>query len=299
MGKNSSKEHVNEIMNGSVAESTNVATVQQTISKLGIAIQTPFIDAEAYIADPYALLGQVMAIRKKGDACPESIVDANFPVELCEMPVPHIVNENSKLKKPELRNSIMVDKHLAANVSFLSYLSVELDANSSFSLMVFDQAAGLIDMRDTSWEKGLKEWKEKNTELLTDPEICYLFVITGFIQKNVVRKKYIKYDGKSKGGAFGVNIGGQLSTSTEEYSLDVKFGLTPVVLKRPDKNAPVTRGIAMKRRSLTKGGAVKKTTKAPAIKFDKPTKEEVMLFNSTVNFRLSDKLKRNKKNLNR
>ena len=48
-----------------------------------------------------------------------------------------------------------------------------------------------------------------------------------------------KFDAKSIGGAYGVNIDGKLHMSTDEYSMDIRYGLTPAILKRP-KTIPIS-----------------------------------------------------------
>lgn len=239
MSGQNSTEHINEVMRDSVSEETNVAEQEAAITKLDLRSHTAYIDADPYISDPYALLGMVLQVRKIDGNCPEDISDPNYKFEFTPFPIQRKVSERSKLSTPVLRSSIVVDKSLAANVSFLNYLSAELSAESFFSLMVFDQARGVIDQHDADWVANVKDWRANNQDILNDPEICYLFAISGFVQKNIVRKKYKKFEVGAKGGAFGLNIGGELATSTDEYSLDIKFGITPIVLKRPTPPAVI------------------------------------------------------------
>ena len=234
MGKNHSTKEINDAMNEQVSDKKPVPTADEAKTNLKIEERKAYIEADAYIADPYALLGQVMQVRKTNGQCPTSLNHQSSKFEFTPIPVKRKVNENSKLKKREIRSSIIVDKNLSAEVSFLNYLNAQLSANSFFSIPLFDQAAGLVDMHDAEWSANLKQWKNDNQDLLNDPEICYLFVITGFIQKNLVKKKYTKFEAGAKGGAYGININGELATSTEEYSLDIWFGLEPSILKRPD-----------------------------------------------------------------
>ena len=235
MGNNNDTKHINDTMNSIVAEKATVTTKEEAFKKLSLDDQTAYIEADSFIGNPYSLLGRVIQIRKINGTCPNILNDPDFKFEFTISPIPNIkIDEASKLKEPILRSSIIVDKNLSLNISFLSYLSAQLDAKSFFSLMVFDQAAGLVNVHDNGWTTSVKQWKEENKDLITDPDICYLFVITGFVQKNIIRKKYIKFEAGTKGGAYGVNINGELSTSTEEYSLDMRFGLTPGILKRPE-----------------------------------------------------------------
>lgn len=251
MAKQNSIEHINDAMNESVAEPSGVTSVADAMKALNINFQTAYIDAEPFIADPYSLLGQVIQIRKNNGVCPSALSQGGFPAELTAYPVPAKVKASSMLTKPQLRSSVIVNQTVAANVSLLNYLSAQLDANTTFSITVMDQAAGLLDTTDAAWRPALEQWKLDNQDLVNDPDICYLFVVGGFIQKNIIRKKYRKFDGKAKAGAFGVNIDGELSMSTEDYSLDIKFGLTPLVVKRPAAPAPqVVKGLA-KSKSMT------------------------------------------------
>ena len=233
MAGNNSTEHINDVMNNNVAQQTNVADQEEAITKLNLRSHTAYIDADPYIANPYALLGMVLQIRKINGHCPVNLNDPNYQFEFTPFPIPRKVDELSKLTSPLLRSSIVVDQKLAANVSFLSYLSAELSSENFFSLMIFDQAAGVINQHDPDWSSNVRQWKADNQGLMNDTEVCYLFAISGFVQKNIVRKKYNKFKAGAKGGAYGLNIGGELATSTEEYSLDIKFGVNPIVLKRP------------------------------------------------------------------
>ena len=233
MGNNNSTKHINDTMNNEVAEKTTIPSKKEAATKLKLEERKVYIEADAYIADPYALLGQVIQVRKVNGECPANFNEAGARYEFTPIPVKRKVNENSKLKKPEIRSSIVVDKNLSANVSFLSYLSAELSEKSVFSVTLLDQAAGLVDTHHDEWSKNIREWKTDNNDLMDDPEICYLFVVTGFIQKNLMRKKYYKFEAGAKGGGFGINVNGELATSTEEYSLDIWFGLEVAVIKRP------------------------------------------------------------------
>ena len=232
--------HINDTMNDSVATQTYVATIKEAISKLGITDGLTYLKADPYIGNPDRLLGEIYLVRSKNGETPTSLTDENASYEKYALPIQGIkIDEKSKLKEPLLRNSIIIDKKLSTSVSFLSYLAVELGGSDYFSLMVYDQSAGLIDMQDDSWKKGYLQWKADNQDIINDDSVYCIFAVTGYSQKNVIRKKYIKYDGKIKGGYFGVNINGELSTSTDEYSLDILFGLQPAIIK--PFNRPTTK----------------------------------------------------------
>lgn len=236
MGKNNNNDHINEVMNRDVADSVPVATVNELKSKTNVNDQTAYIMADAFTGNPFQLLGQVVEIRRSASGeCPTSLVngrDLNF--EFSPFPVTGFkIDEQTKLSKPELRGSIIVDKALSAQAGFLSFISAQLDQKSVFSLMVMDQVKGIVDFQDTSWKEAVKAWKQENKDKMDDPEICYIYVVSGFIQKNIIKKKYYQFEAGAKGGAYGININGKLSTSSDEYSLDIIFGLTPSIIKRP------------------------------------------------------------------
>ncbi|MEO0555327.1 MAG: hypothetical protein AAF149_19105 [Bacteroidota bacterium] len=245
MGANNSTEHVNEVMNNDVSEGINLSSPKDISAKLNINDKTAYIQADAFLGNPYSLLGRVIEVRKTNGKCPENLNDPNASFEFSALPIYDIkIDESSKIKKPIKRNSIVVDKSLSAKVNFLTFLSSQLDAKSFFSLMVFDQATALVDVQDVSWRNGLKLWKQDNLDIFRDPDVCYLYAVIGMVQKNIVRKKFVSFEAGAKGGAYGLNVDGKLATSTEDYSLDIVFGLTPVVIKRPNTDVSMENTLA-------------------------------------------------------
>ncbi len=234
MGAENSTGHINSVLNTDVAAKTAFPSVEELFKKVNINDQTAYVIAESFTGNPFLLLGQVIEIRKSGGSCTRNFNETDVPLSFSPFPVTGFkIDEESRLKKPELRSSVVVNKALSAKVGFLSYLSAELDEKSSFSLMIFDQAKGLVNFQDDSWTNGIRKWISENPDIYHDPEICYLYVVSGFVQKNILRKKYVRFEAGTKGGAYGININGELSTSTEDYSLDIIFGLTPAIIKRP------------------------------------------------------------------
>jgi len=252
MGSNNNNDHINEVMNREIANSVTVVSVNDLKNKTQVNDQTAYVFAETFTGNPYQLLGQVIEIRKVDGKCPTSLVNNNnLNFEFSPFPVTGFkIDEETKLSKPVLRSSIIVDQGLTAQVGFLSYLSAQLDEKSSFSLMIMDQSKGLVDFQDPSWTAAVKTWKEDNSDKMTDPEICYIFVISGFIQKNIIKKKYYQFEAGAKGGAYGININGKLSTSSDEYALDIIFGLSPAIIKRPQ---PLDREFEITGQKISKG----------------------------------------------
>jgi len=237
-GKHDADE-INSVMNSEVAKKENIVEKEEINKLLELKENIPYIECEAFIGNPFSLLGRVVEVRKTNGEIPSSINTSN--IEFSPFPIPGIKKENDSLiKSPILRKSIIVNNKLAMNIGLFNYLSAELDAESIFSINVIDQAAGLVNVQDDSWANGLKSWKTDNAALFSDDSVCYIYVIIGFIQKQIIRKKFKKFDAKAAGGAYGINIDGSLHTSAEEYSLDIRYGLTPAILKRPKPVAPST-----------------------------------------------------------
>jgi hypothetical protein len=245
MGKDNNLEHYNEIMNKEIADSVPVATVNEVKSRTGVNNQTAYVIADDFTENPSELLGRVIEVRKSTTGeCPSSLSigkDVNF-----EFSASSVYGFNIDLKtseaKPMLRSSIIVDDALCGEVGFLNFLSGQLKKNETYSLMVFDQAKGLIK-QDKLWDDARNAWIERNQDKMKDTEICFIYVVTGYTQKNIVKKLYRQLEAGARGGAYGVNINGKLSTSTDQYSLDIVFGLTPGIIKRPTTKVTETRSL--------------------------------------------------------
>ncbi|MCX2429932.1 hypothetical protein [Pedobacter sp. GR22-10] len=238
MGK-PSNEHINESMNDFVSDKGNVPTASDAKSILGAIDSTVYLSFDQYSGNPDALLGNVFQYRISEDG--KDHVLENCPTKVLNTPI----DANSHLKEPIKRQSVIVDQKLSLEVGFLNYLSAEMDAQSTFSLIVFDQATGLVD-RTAVWDEGLRNWKNNNEDLFQDQSIENIFVVIGYVQKYVIRKKFKKFDVKAKGGTMGLNVSGELYMSSEDYSLDIRYGLTVATLKRPGAN----RGLGMAPRRL-------------------------------------------------
>lgn len=196
MGKNHTTKQINDNANEYFAKE-KIYDALEAQNKLGIKSYTAYVEADAFIGNPYSLLGRVMMIRRKNEKCPESLADKGFVTELAPLPISGVqVDDESKIDQPIKRGSLVVSKELSTKVGFLSYLSSQLTVNSKFSIIVFDQLTGLVDVQAPSWPLGLNQWISNNTYLLQDPDVCYLYAIVGIVQKNVIRKKYTKLDAK-------------------------------------------------------------------------------------------------------
>jgi hypothetical protein len=196
----------------------------------------PYIHDDTFIGNPLALLGQVIEVRKVDGVCPRSWAEgkAEFSVE----PVAgYTVDSDSVLKTPTKRDSKVITAAIAAKIGFLSYLSSELQNDQVISAILFDQAGGRVSDAAPDWSEALKKWRADHADLFANTEICYLAVVKGMIQKNLVRRTFAETKASAAGGAYGVNVNGKYHTSSEDYSIDVRFGLSIGLLKRPETPA--------------------------------------------------------------
>lgn len=227
MSKLSSK-HVNESMNQFVAHSLDFQPANIIESLLAVNNSIFYTEADSFAGNPDGLLGSVIQVR---------IINKNSNqktnvLEFCPTKIPNTaIDQTSHLKEPIKRQSIIVDQKLTNEVNFLNYLSTQIDSTTTYSLLVFDQATGQVDRNQKSWAEGVKRWKADNQDIINDPAITNIFILIGYVQKYVIRKKYKKFDVKAKGGGYGINVSGELYTSSEDYSLDVRYGLTIASLK--------------------------------------------------------------------
>ena len=231
---NNSTKHINKVMNDSVSKTESPPAIEEAAKLLRIKRNQIFIEDDSFIGDPYSLLGRVLEVRSKGGNCDNNV--NNGYAEFSTFPIPGIaVNEKSKLKQPLITKSFIVDKKLSIDVGFLNFLSTKLDNETLFSVIVYDQAVGLLNIQSSGYLSGMRMWMRQNQDLIEDPEVCHLLVVTGMVQKNIIRKRYKKFSTKAKGGAYGINVNGNLYTSSEDYSLDIRFGLSYQRIPIPNK----------------------------------------------------------------
>ncbi|WP_353197227.1 hypothetical protein [Parapedobacter defluvii] len=233
MGQKSTK-HVNDAMNDMVAKSVKPPALEEAERLLEVKRNQIFIEDDAFIGNPYALLGRVLEIRSKNGVCTSDVKDGY--ADFSAFPIPGIVvDENSKIKQPQQVKSFIVDTKLSTEVGVLNYLNASLDTESIFSVIISNQAVGLLNIQDGSYLNGVRAWVNDNQNIINDPSICHLLIVTGVVMKNIIRKKYKKFDVTLKGGGFGINFDGNLYTSAEDYSLDIRFGLSYLKIPIPNK----------------------------------------------------------------
>lgn len=190
-----------------------------------------FIKDDSFLGDPNNLLGQVFCIRKDKNNC-NSLTSINKVTFEAYAVVDSLLNRGSIDTKPTLRSSRIINKKIAANINFLSYISGGWEEKDIINIQVIDQALARVN-EDDKWVRALNKYKSAHKELFQDANICYIFVIKGYVQKNIISKSFKSDSLSSSGGIYGIKVDGKYYHSDESYDLDIVFGLSSSVLKRP------------------------------------------------------------------
>jgi hypothetical protein len=201
------------------------ATPASLARSLGPGEMCYFSD-DTFNGNPQALLGQVIVIRGKDGVCPRSAKDGPVPVFSLEPLRDFKIDERSILGSPVKRESQIITHDGAASVAVLSYLSASLDAKTVYSMILFDQASARVEDKDSSWSDASSAWLAGHAELLQEKDLCNVLVVKGFVQKNIVLREFTEVSAAAKGGAYGVNVNGKYHTSTDDYRVDIRYGLS-------------------------------------------------------------------------
>jgi len=202
--------------------------------EVGANKNTLYIELPTFIGNPYALIGQIVQVPKIFGETPDELNGISCPFIL--HPIKNLkIDELSKLKNPLQRASIIANSEVIAKTSVLKYLNGQIKNTSVFSLLVFDRAIGRVNQNIDSYETAIDEWKSKYMSKYADKHTAILYLITGFVQKEIIRKSYKKMVSSANGGAFTVSVDGELHTSNEDYYLDILFGLEATVLYKHEK----------------------------------------------------------------
>lgn len=220
---NATKEHVNEVMSNNIAEKKLLVNPIEVKKQFDSKESLRYIKNDTYIANPSGLLGKVFYEKKNSD-----------DLEAFIFPISGKVNSESVLKSPQTRVEMILDSKAAGSIGIMSYLSLTLCENEVFEFRVIDNTAARIIDNGDEWEKSILKWLDSpiSKTIIDDNNVERIGVVTGIVQKYISTKKYKKFETNVKGGAFGVNVGGELYTSSSEYALDIVYGLDLVYLPK-------------------------------------------------------------------
>jgi hypothetical protein len=245
---NVTKEHVNDVMNSSVADKTEIANPVVVKQQFESKDKLHYIKSDDYNANPASLLGSVYYEKDQKKELIPFILGIDGKID-----------EASLLKAPLTRSEMIVDAKTAASADIMSYLTLSLSTEEVFEFRVIDNFSGRLFTKGKEWQGALASWMADQSakDLINDNTVGAIGIVTGIVQKYISTKKFKKYDAKAKGGYFGVNVGGELYTSSSEYALDIVYGLNLVYWPRVPSVKAFEKEIALDKRITDKASLIR------------------------------------------
>lgn len=218
-----STSHVNETMNKGVADPVPLASEDELQKAIPNRDSLRYIKNDTYIADVSTVLGRVYYEKIGSDTLNPFIFNVAVTVDPA-----------SKLTAPQTVSELIVDSKLSAKVEALSLLSANINAEELLEVRIINNSSARVVDRGDVWDAAIMKWLSNPVcqELINDPAIGTISVVTGAIQKYFTTKKYKKFEAGSKGSGWGVNAEGSLFTSTSQFDLSVVYGLDLVTFKQ-------------------------------------------------------------------
>ena len=225
MGDTFTTKHVNEAMNKEVAEARPIAKPADIQKAVPIRDSLRYVQNDTYVADVSAILGRVY-YEKIGS-------DTLLPFYIS---IAAAVDPNSKLSAPQTVSELIVDSKIKVKAEALSFLSADLSTEELLEVRVINNASARVIDKGDDWEAAITKWLNNPIcqNLINNPSVGTISVVTGAVQKYFTTKKYRKFEAGAKGGGWGVNVEGSLYTSTSQFELSVVYGLDLVTFKQAD-----------------------------------------------------------------
>jgi len=225
MGDIFTTKHVNDAMNKEIAEARPIAKAEDLQKALPIHDSLRYVKNDTYIADVSAVLGRVYYEKVGSD----SLLPFYISIEAT-------VDPRSKLSAPQTVSELIVDSKIRANVEALAFLSAHLSAEELLEVRVINNGSARVVDRGDEWEAAITKWLNNPLcqNLINNPTVGTISVVTGAVQKYFTTKKYKKFEAGAKGGGWGVNVEGSLYTSTSQFELSVIYGLDLVTFKQAE-----------------------------------------------------------------
>jgi hypothetical protein len=242
MGGNSSTDHINEAMNKDVATAKPLATINDLRKALPAADTLRYVKNDTFIADPTLLLGRVYFEKTGSDA----LIPFHTQIAVS-------ADDRSLLKAPLTVSELIIDSKMSASAEVLSFVSLSVSNDEVYELRVINNAAARAKDSGDPWDLALKKWLDNSLcqRLINDKAVGAISIVTGVVQKYLTSKKYRKFEAGAKGGGWGVNVAGNLYTSSSEFQLDVLYGLDLVSFPRADDVNQFAENIAKGQRLTT------------------------------------------------
>jgi len=137
-----STEHINSVMNESVAEQRAKATIETVKKEFEADDALRYLKNDSFSAGPASLLGKIF-YEKEGEPT----------LKRWALSITPKVDEASVLKEPITRMELIVENKVAANIEFLSFLSSSLSSDEIYEVKVIDNAVVRLVDHGEEWEK--------------------------------------------------------------------------------------------------------------------------------------------------
>lgn len=181
-----------------------------------------FLRNAAVDANPSSLLGAVYYMK----GTDRDLVRHTRAVAVTE-------DASATQNKPVVMQEILIDSGGAAELDALSVVSFTLGAKEVLELRTIKTRSARADQRPGKWDDALDAWEAKsaNRTLLDNPDVASILVVGGISQYFITAKSFTKYEGSAKGGGWGVNVGGELYTSSSLSTLDIVYAIEAIELR--------------------------------------------------------------------
>lgn len=214
----------------------------QDIENATRASPTVYIDSASFFS-PDQFLGRLIPVYSRDGTCP---IDYRFPKKI-EFLLERISGfEVVSNPSPAPVAELVTSSSIAGGSELLGYLSTTGNAKSLYSLAVSDGAVARIDSSAAAAEKlkaAIDSFRSAHNSPFLEERICWLYVVEGAIQVEIVRKQFDETDASLSGGAFGLKVNGKYYSSNSAYVRDRRWGLDIAVLKRP--SVPGSKGVVL------------------------------------------------------
>ena len=223
MGELFTTKHVNEAMNKTVAEPRPIAKTEDLEKAVPSHDSLRYVQNDTLIADVSAILGNVYYEKIGSDTLIPFLIS-----------IPATIAPNSKLSAPLVLSELIINSKMKAKAEALSFLSADIAAEEILEVRVINNASARLVNKGDEWEAAITKWLNNPLcqNLINDPSVGTVSVVTGAVQKYLTTKKYKKFEAGAKGGGWGVNVEGSLYTSTSQFELSIVYGLDLVTFKR-------------------------------------------------------------------
>lgn len=208
----------------------------EVASDLKTSLDTVYSTDSGYASHPQDWIGRVGIVRAtKPQGSNNLSCSAKGTIEW----VSDRVGDTSSLdynpvnQEKKLRFKQVVDQKFAANIDAMKYLTQQLSGNVIFKVLL-TQLSTQSALPGQKWRTALDNFQTSKKALYFEPsDICYVFVVGGYVSHVLTREMFRKIEGKTAGGYAGINVNGEYYGTDDQFAMDDLFALSLEILRRP------------------------------------------------------------------